>query len=72
MTIRPKKVDGDAPQDGRANDVSSAECGMIVADAHSADIQRTVTPDRRLRSWILLANALAWVAIVVLIRWLFF
>lgn len=45
---------------------------MIAGDVHSADIQSTVTPNRRLRNWILLANVLAWAIIIVVIRWLFF
>ena len=45
---------------------------MLAGEAHIDDIAPDVTPNRRLRNWILLANAVAWVAIVVLLRWLFF
>lgn len=72
MMIRLEKIDSDEPRRGRAPDASSAEPGMIVADAHSAGTRPTVKPDRRLRNWILLANLLAWVAMIALARWLFF
>jgi hypothetical protein len=72
MTIRLKKIDGEEPQDGRAPHASSTESGMIVGDAHDADIRSTVTPNRRLRNWLLVANALAWIVIVLVVRWLFF
>ena len=70
MMSKLKKVDSDEPHRGRALDAPSAESGMIVADAHSR--RPTVMPDRRLRNWILLANLLAWVGVIVLVRWLFF
>jgi hypothetical protein len=72
MTIKLKKFDNDEPQSGRATNASSAEPGMIVGDVQSADIRSTVTPDRRLRNWIMLANVLAWIVIIVAVRWLFF
>ncbi|MDQ8729777.1 hypothetical protein [Bradyrhizobium sp. LHD-71] len=72
MIIRLEKLERGVPRGGRSPDVSSIESGMIAGDAHSLDPQSTVTPDRRLRNWILLANVLAWVAIIVAVRWLFF
>ena len=72
MTIRLQKLDRDAPQNGRAPDVSLVEPGMIAADAHHDGIPSTVTPNRRLRNWILLANVLVWAAIIVVVRWFFF
>jgi hypothetical protein len=72
MTIKFQKVDSDEPQSGRATDASSAKPGMFVSDLQSADIRSTVTPDRRLRNWMLLANLLAWIVIIAAVRWLFF
>jgi hypothetical protein len=72
MIIRLKKIDSDEPQSGRAPDASSNESRMVVDDVHGADFRPAVTPNRRLRNWLLLANALAWIVIVVVIRWLFF
>ncbi len=45
---------------------------MIAGDVRGAGIGPTVMRDRRLRNWILLANALAWLVIIVIVRWLFF
>lgn len=72
MIIRLQERDSDEPQNGRALDAASNESGMIVGDVHGADIRSRVTPNRRLRNWILLANVLAWIVIVVVVRWLFF
>jgi hypothetical protein len=72
MNIRRQERDRNEPQVGRGPDSSSTEAGMIAGDVHRAEIGPTVTPDRRLRNWILLANALAWLAIIVIVRWLFF
>jgi hypothetical protein len=69
---RQERDDRNEPKVGRGLDSSSTEAGMIAGDAHRADIGSTVTPNRRLRNWILLANALAWLAIIVIVRWLFF
>ena len=73
MTNRFLKVVRDEQRRDVASDASSSSGPrMIVDDAHDADIRPAVRPDRRLRNLILLANALAWVAIIVTIRWLFF
>ena len=67
----PKAVGGEQQRDAAA-DASSSEPRMIADDAHGVDFRSTVTRDRRLRNLILLANVLAWIVIVVAIRWLFF
>lgn len=71
MTTGLQKRDSDEPQSGRASDVASTGSGMIVGDVHGAEIRSPVTPDRRLRNWLLLANVVAWVMIIVAVRWLF-
>jgi hypothetical protein len=72
MIMGLQERDRDAPQDGRGPDSASTEAGMIAGDMHAPGNGPTVKQDRRLRNWILLANALAWLAIIVAIRWLFF
>jgi len=72
MTIRLQTSDSDEPPSGRAPVAALIEPEMIVGDVQSADIRSTVTPDRRLRNWILLANILAWIVIVIVVRWFFF
>ena len=72
MSIRFLKFARDNEQGSSPPDASPTESGMIADDAHGADFRPTVTPNRRLRNWILLANVLAWVATIVAIRWLLF
>jgi hypothetical protein len=72
MTMRLQERDRDEPQNGSGPDSTSTEAGMIAGDVHGVDIRPTATMDRRLRNWILLANALAWLVIIVIVRWLFF
>jgi hypothetical protein len=73
MNVRPQSRDEGEPQTGRTFDVVSTESDMIVGDLqHAADTQLTATAGRRLRNWLLIANALAWILIVVVLRWLFF
>lgn len=73
MNVRLQQRDEGEPQSGRASDAASTEADMIVGDLqHTADIQPTATPDRRLRNWLLVANLLGWILIVVVLRWLFF
>jgi hypothetical protein len=71
MTLKLHKFDSDEPRDGRAANSSSPGSAMIVGDVQGAD-RPTATPDRRLRNFILLANVLAWIVIIVVIRWIFF
>jgi hypothetical protein len=72
MTIRLQERDRNEPQDGRGPDSASTEAGMIAGDVHGAGIGPTVKRNHRLRNWILLANALAWLVIIVIVRWIFF
>jgi hypothetical protein len=72
MSVRLHKSNGDQSRDDDIRDASSSDPRMLAGEAHIDDIAPDVTPNRRLRNWILLANAVAWVAIVVLLRWLFF
>lgn len=72
MSAKFQKLDNSAPQNGRARDVSSADSGMMAGHADNELIPPAVKTNRRLRNWILLANAVTWIAIIVIIRWLFF
>ena len=70
MSAKSHKSDDDARVDVR--DASSSDRPMLVSDAPLENIAPDAAPNRRLRNWILLANAVAWVAIAALVRLLFF
>jgi hypothetical protein len=72
MSTKFQKLDSSVPQSGRAPDVSSIDAGMNAGHADTDSLPPTAKPDRSLRNKILLANAFVWIAIIVLIRWLFF
>jgi hypothetical protein len=73
MSIRLQPRNEDEPQDGRASVSASTESSMIVGDLQQpADVQPTVTLDRRLRNWLLFGNIVAWILIVAVVCWLFF
>jgi hypothetical protein len=66
------KSDSGEPENGRVRDASLTESQMLASEAHIEDITAAVEPNHRLRNWILFANAVAWVVIIVVVRWLFF
>lgn len=72
MSAKFQKLDNSTPQSGRASDVSSGESEMMAGHADNELAPPAVKTNRRLRNWILLANAVTWIAIIVVIRWLFF
>lgn len=73
MSIRPQPRDANEPHDGRALDAVSIGSDMIVGDLQRAPgVHPTMKVDRRLRNWLLLGNVLAWILIVVAVRWLLF
>lgn len=52
----------------------SGEAPMIAEHLHSRVLEQDIsqTPDRRLRNRIILGNVIAWIAIIIAIRLLFF
>ncbi len=72
MSAKFQKLDNGTPQNGRARDVSSADSGMMAGHADNQLNPPAVRENRRLRNWILLANAVVWISAIVLIRWLLF
>ena len=74
MSIRLQPNDDEGgSQHRRASNAASTESEMIVGNLQqTADIQPTVTLNRRLRNWLLLANVAAWILIIAVLRWLFF
>ncbi len=53
-------------------ETSSREASMIAEHADCHVLQQHDPPDRRLRNRIIVANAVAWIAIISLIRLIFF
>lgn len=52
----------------------SGEAPMIVEHLHIQVLEQHVseTPDRRLRNRIIIGNVIAWIAIIIVIRLIFF
>lgn len=72
MSAKFQKLDNGTPQNERARDVSSVNSGMMAGHADNQPAPPAVKTNRRLRNWILLANAVTWIAVIAIIRWLFF
>jgi hypothetical protein len=61
--------------EGNESPVPETSCrgtSMIAERAHCSELEQRDPSGRRLRNWLIAANAIAWVAIIVLIRLIFF
>jgi hypothetical protein len=72
MTVQLKKVKSTAANDSLVPEHSSREETMTAEHASCSTLERRNAPDRRLRNRIIIANVIAWVVIIVLIRLIFF
>jgi hypothetical protein len=72
MTAQLKKVESTAANDSLVPEHSSREETMTAEHASCPALERRDAPGRRLRNRIIIVNAIAWVAIIVLIRLIFF
>lgn len=71
MIVQLRKIEttsGDSP----VSSAPSAEPAMIADQMNAASLAPPVTPNRRLRNWIILANVAAWALIIMAIRLIFF
>lgn len=71
MIVQLRKIEttsGDSP----VSSAPSAEPAMIADQMNAASLVPPVTPNRRLRNWIILANVAAWALIILAIRLIFF
>jgi predicted nuclease with RNAse H fold len=66
---RAKPTAADEPLDW---ETSYREASMLVEHADCRVLPQHDPPDRRLRNRIIVANAVAWIAIIALIRLIFF
>ena len=71
MTARLHKVESTAANQSLAPEYSREE-PMIADRASRPLLEPHDAPDRRLRNRIILANAVAWIAIILLIQQIFF
>ena len=71
MTAKLNKVKSAAVNESLAPEHSREET-MIAEHASCAVPERHDAPDRRLRNRIIVVNVIAWIAIIALIRLLFF
>ena len=73
MTSTLRKIESFAASESSTPEQFSREEPMIAEPAcgHQLDAHDDA-PDRRLRNRIIIANAIAWVAIIILIRLVFF
>jgi hypothetical protein len=72
MIARINKVETTAANESLAPERFSREETMSPEHARCPVLERRGAPDRRLRNRIILANVIAWIAIIVLIRLIFF
>jgi hypothetical protein len=72
MTAKLRKIESPADNEPFAPEHLSREETMIAERATGPLPEPCDAPDRRLRNRIILANALAWIVIIVLIRLVFF
>jgi len=72
MTAKLKKVESTAANESLVPEYLSREDTMIAEHASCPVQERRDAPDRRLRNRIIIANAIAWIAIIALIRLIFF
>jgi hypothetical protein len=73
MTATLRKVESSAANESFTPEHSSREETMMIAEHASGPLlEPHDAPDRRLRNYLIIANAVAWVVIIVLIRLMFF
>jgi hypothetical protein len=72
MTAKLKKVESTAANESLVPEPFSREETMIAEHASCPVLERRDAPDRRLRNRIIVANVIVWIAIVGLIRLIFF
>jgi hypothetical protein len=72
MTAQLKKVESTAANESLVPEHFSREETMTAEHLSCPALERRDALDRRLRNRIIIANAIAWIAIIALIRLIFF
>jgi hypothetical protein len=72
MTATLRKIESPADNESFTPEQISREETMIAEHASGPLLEPHDAPDRRLRNRIIIANIIAWIAIIILIRLVFF
>jgi hypothetical protein len=72
MIAKLQRAETAAANESRVSESSSREEPMIAGHVDCRLLERHASSDRRLRNRIVVANAIAWIAIIALIRLIFF
>jgi len=72
MTVQLQKIETTVESDRLVSHAPAAEPPMIVDRVTISALPPAPVRDRRLRNWLILANIIAWVAIICVIRLIFF
>jgi hypothetical protein len=72
MTVTLRKIESSAANEPSTPERFSREETMIAEPASAPPLEAHDAHDRKLRNRIILANVVAWIAIIVLIRLVFF
>jgi hypothetical protein len=76
MIAKLQRAETTAAHESLVSETSSREAAMIAEHADRRVLQlphpKRDPPDRKLRNQLLAANAIAWIAIIVMIRLIFF
>ena len=71
MTAKLRKVEETVANEPLVRESSSREAPMIAEHADCRLLRQQDTSGRRLRNRVIVANAIAWIVIIVLIRLIF-
>jgi hypothetical protein len=72
MTATPRRIESAAANESFTPEHFSREETMIAVQTSGPLLEPHDAPDRKLRNRIIVANVIAWVAIIALIRLVFF
>jgi hypothetical protein len=72
MIANLRRVETAAGNESPAPETSCSGAPMVTERAHCSELKQRDPSGRRLRNWLIAANTIAWVAIIVLIRLIFF
>jgi hypothetical protein len=72
MTVRLRRIGTETAKEPLASQVAPTESSMIAEHAACHRPEQPASVDRKLRNRLILANVVAWIAILVAIRLIFF
>ena len=72
MIVRLQRIETEAAKEPLASPIAPTESSMIAEHAASHRQEQPDLLDRKLRNRLILANAVAWITILIAIRLIFF